>query len=269
MGPNTQKMAVGFIVYKPELSFYERLNLINAAGIPFFIYDNSPEFGETKCLADSYSLARYLSSGKNAGLGVGLSDLCQVACKENFEVVLFFDQDTVFNLETISYIKNYLHKFKLDLEVNYSAIAFSGVQSNNSNSDENEMVADVDLIINSGSLFFLKNIEKIGWHNKSYFVDGVDYEFCLRSHAAGFKTGKHLNTPFFDHETEQPDKIIKIFGKRLLIRKYSVSRMKDASSSYFRLIYSALSMGQIRFAILFSRSFLIYIFGQILARTIR
>jgi rhamnosyltransferase len=127
-------------------------------------------------------------------------------------------------------------------------------------------VLDVPLTINSGTLFILKNLQKIGWHNRSYFVDGVDYEFCLRSHIHSFKIGLVSGIPGFDHESEQPDRVVTILGKRLLVRRYSAPRIKDALHSYIRLIYSATKSREFSYAFLFIRSMSIYLFGQILSR---
>lgn len=264
---NTQKkIAIGFIVYRPEVSFFDRLIEIDNANLATFIYDNSPELTTTKDFVDQFSGIHYSSSGKNAGLGVGLYELCRAAYLENFETLLFFDQDTKFKLDTISFISNFYAKKGSELLAKYSAICFSGKQDLIHGQTEHPFFIDANIVINSGSLFILKNLKKMGWHNQSYFVDGVDYEFCLRSHIFGFKIGKHLNTPNFDHESEQPDGVVTIFGKRLLVRRYSPARVKDAFHSYIRLIYCAIRSCQLKFALVFFRSFLIYIFGQVLAR---
>jgi rhamnosyltransferase len=264
MGNNQTKMAIGFVIYRPEKSFYERLELINQVGVQFYVYDNSPEIIDAKIKIESLLHARYLCSGKNEGLGVGLSELCQTAYKDEFDELLFFDQDTGFNLKTISFIQSFLNDNITSLIENYSAITFSGSQA--SNLKNNSPMVNVDFTINSGSLFLLRNLKKMGWHNKTYFVDGVDYEFCLRSHAAGFRIAKYSNTPCFDHESEQPDRVVTFFGKRLLIRKYSYIRVRDAVYSYVRLIIQALAYGEWIYSIKIMRSFLIYIAGQILSR---
>jgi len=266
MGVNQPKMAIGFVIYGPEKSFYERLELIDKVGAPFYVYDNSPEIVDAKVRMESLLHGRYLSSGKNEGLGVGLSDLCQSAYQENFDGLLFFDQDTGFNLKTISFIQSFMNENFTFFFKDYSAILFSGAQANDLKNQNDPPLVTVDFAINSGSLFILTNLEKLGWHNKDYFVDGVDYEFCLRSHVAGFKIGKHFNTPCFDHESEQPDQVVTVFGKRLLIRKYSYMRIKDAIHSYIRLVFQALANGKWIFAIKIIRSFLIYIAGQVLSR---
>lgn len=266
---SNKKMAIGFIVFKPEDSFFDRLVEIDQAQITTYIFDNSPELTATKDFVSQLSCAHYFSSVVNVGLGVGLHELCLRAHQENFESLLFFDQDTKFNLDTVAFIRNFYSEMDLELASKYSAICFSGPHEQAQDNVGHQSHVDVDLVINSGSLFFLKNVKKMGWHNQSYFVDGVDYEFCLRSHIAGFRVGKFLNTPYFDHESEQPDKVVTILGKRLLIRKYSLVRVRDGFRSYLRLIYSAVRSGQFKYAFLFCRSFLVYIFGQLLARISR
>lgn len=266
MAINRPKLAIGFVIYRPTRSFYKRLEIINKLDVSFYIYDNSPEITATKEMIGSLPCGRYLSSGKNEGLGWGLSELCQKAYQEDFECLLFFDQDTGFNSETISFIQSFMSENIASLSKNYSAIVFSGAGINSLKNVDGLPVIPVDFAINSGSLFILESLKKLGWHDKSYFVDGVDYEFCLRSHITGFRVGKHFNTPSFDHESEQPDQVVTVFGKRLLIRKYSYVRIKDSVHSYIRLIFQALANGRLIFAIKIIRSFLIYIAGQFLSR---
>jgi len=260
------RLALGFVIYKPDNSFYERIELINTLGVPFYIYDNSPEITQTSEKVKTLLNAYYLTSGINAGLGVGLAEIGQRAYQDDFDGLLFFDQDTGFNVKTISFIQSLMNENISCLLEKYSAIAFSGPQTNTKIKRNDMPWVDIDFAINSGSLFILKNLEKLGWHNKTYFVDNVDYEFCLRSHFSGLKIGKFFNTPYFDHESEQPDQVVVLFRKRLLIRKYSYIRIKDAIFSYFKMIVYSLTNREWRYAIKIIRSLLIYVFGQILAR---
>jgi rhamnosyltransferase len=126
-------------------------------------------------------------------------------------------------------------------------------------------ILDSDLTINSGSLFILNNLKSIGWHNEKYFVDGVDYEVCSRASAKGFKIGKCTNTPGFDHISEQPDKIYKVFGKKLMLRRYPFVRNIDIIRSSVKLIFSLIISGQLKFSVKIFRSLLISLAGQILS----
>lgn len=262
------KFAIGFIVYRPELAFNLRLSVLNNLGIPFYIYDNSPELLEVSTLASQFSFCKYITDGKNLGLGVGLKRLCSVAHKDGIDALLFFDQDTGFGAQTIEFAKCFLAEHYLNIESNFSAVCLSDKTGGHPSSHLPSELSDCDLIINSGSIFILKNLSKLGWHNDTFFVDGVDYEFCLRSHALGMRLGICYGVPGFDHVSEQPDKRVLFFGRTLAIRRYSGFRIRDAAHSYVRLICTALSRGQYRYAAKFIRSFFIYLLSAALARVL-
>jgi len=262
------KLAIGFIVFKSECNLHQRLLMLNALKIPFYIYDNSPECTEIYALVADLPFCKYITDGKNLGLGLGLKTLAIQAYEDGFEALLFFDQDTSFTEETIHFSQSFFSKNFSKLEAHYSAVSLSSKKLGSSPLSSSHSVQEVDLIINSGSVFFLKNLSKMAWHNASYFVDGVDYEFCLRSHIYGMKVGICQNVPGFDHVSEQPDEIFNLFGKRLLIRRYSAFRIRDALHSYGRLIYTSLISGQFTYAVKFMRSSLIYLLGLTLSRVL-
>jgi rhamnosyltransferase len=122
------------------------------------------------------------------------------------------------------------------------------------------------MAINSGSLFFLKNLKNMGWHDEKYFVDCVDYEFCLKSQKVGLKIGAYMCTPGFDHSSEQADKKYKLFGKLYSFRAYPLFRIKDTCKASAKLIVTALYLGKFKFAAKISRLIFIYFFIQITAR---
>jgi rhamnosyltransferase len=145
----------------------------------------------------------------------------------------------------------------------YAALVFSG------HPDTNHSVQEVRLAISSGSLFNLTALQQIGWHNEKYFVDCVDYEFCVRARRYGFKIGLIKNTPDFDHVTEQPDRKISVFGKQVLVRRYSATRVKDALGAYVKLIIGGLFRSRLIDTYTLTRSAGLYIFGQLTARLIK
>jgi rhamnosyltransferase len=115
-------------------------------------------------------------------------------------------------------------------------------------------------------LFFLSNLKTLGWHNERYFVDGVDYEFCLRSSLRGFRVSEYCCTPGFDHASEQPDQKYRIFGKNYAMRAYAPSRILDVTISSFRLVLSALIGRKIEFAYKIGRHWIVFMGMQILSR---
>jgi len=260
----TRDIAIGFVIYNPEDSFLDRIQMTIESGYQIYLFDNSPEKESVRKFSENKSGIKYFTTGKNLGLGLGISSVCAQAFYENKPALVFFDQDTIFNKNTLDCIDEYHSKYP-ELATTHSAIVF------NSKKIENKSIGscfkDVTLAINSGSLFYLENLKKMNWHSEKYFVDCVDYEFCFRSKVNGLKIGEYSCTPGFDHVTEQADKNYKIFGKYYSMRAYPPFRIIDVSKSSTRLILTALAAGQLKFSLTITKLLLIYIASQIVARS--
>jgi rhamnosyltransferase len=231
-------VAIGFITYNPIQSVILRLQDILNEGYYIYIFDNSPEKNIVrdfvKQSTEFSSQIVYLTCGKNAGLGFGLASICAQAYYDSFPALIFFDQDTVFSNVTLNYICNFYNENSY-LDKSYSAIVFNSKNVENPDS-QMHAVQDVRLAINSGSLYILKNLKKMNWHNIKYFVDCVDYEFCLSSNNFGFKIGENTTAPGFDHTSEQGDQSHKFLGKEYPMRAYPLSRIFDSISASLKLI---------------------------------
>jgi rhamnosyltransferase len=254
---------VGLIIYHPGESLIKRVGQMIELGFKVYVFDNSPADDKYTHAIKKYSNIFYLTAGKNVGIGYALSTLCATANSHGYQKLLFLDQDTGISGRTLEFIEAYTTRLDIDAQRQYAALVFSGEPS------ATHSVQEVRLAISSGSLFNLSVLKQIGWHNANYFVDCVDYELCLRARRFGFKIGHIRNTPDFDHVTEQPDRSLSLFGKILLVRRYSASRIKDALGAYLKLIFCGLFKNQPSDTYAVTRSMGIYVFGQIISRFIQ
>jgi len=260
--PTRGSYAIGLVLYHPEESLLKRVDQMVNLGFRVYVFDNSPFDARYSRAIQNNPNISYLTAGKNVGIGYSLATLCATAYAHGFLRLLFLDQDTGISVRTLEFIETYPQSFPTDIEQQYAALVFSGHLA------VDHSVEDVRLAISSGSLFNLSALKQIGWHNENYFVDCVDYELCLRARRCGFKIGLIRNTPDFDHVTEQPDQTLKLFEKKLLVRRYSATRIKDALSAYLKLIVGNLFKNQPSDSYAVIRSMGIYIFGQLAARII-
>lgn len=259
-------LSVGFVIYNPEKDFVDRVELLKESGYGVYIFDNSPEYTRAdKKLQKLYDV-NYFTCGKNLGLGVGITSVCYNAFVDNFESLLFFDQDTKFTIETINYISTCFFELKDDFN-SYAAIQFSqkGISVV---VEEKFKLEQKKLLISSGSLFNLKNLKNLNWHNTNYFVDGVDYDLCLRAHSEGYLLGEIATAPGFDHITGQADKEYLFFGKKIYLRKYNASRIKDVTRSYICLILKSFFGYNFKYSILFIKSIALFFIFQLLQRVL-
>jgi len=260
---NQYNISIGFVLYHPELSLFKRLLDIKDRGYKVYIFDNSPENGLSKRIRDNLSSAKYFTVGKNVGLGYGLSSICSQSYYDGNPALLFFDQDTVFDQQTLNHIQKCYNENILQWE-QHSAIAFS--TKKNHECDRIKGYQNTEFIINSGSLFLLEKLKKIGWHNENYFVDGVDYEFCLRSKINGFYVAINNSTPGFNHEIEQPDKNYRILKKNYYFRKYNASRVVDYITSSVKIIFNTVIHFELGMLFKVVRLLVVFILTQILVR---
>lgn len=261
------KFAVGFVIYQPTKAFTERLKLLSGVEHQIYLYDNSPIDGKAREIARTAKNICYLTCGKNVGLGIGISALCAQAYYDSQPALLFFDQDTVFDHRTLEFIGDFYEK-NSGLFAQYSAVVFNGENIDQQHPANDSLLRDVLLARSSGSLFILENVKACNWHNENYFVDCVDYEFCLRSKRAGFKIAECAVTPGFDHQSEQPDQKFCLFGRTLMLRRYPAARVCDTFGASIRLIVAAIKCAELWFAFIIVRSLSIYAAAQLLARAL-
>jgi rhamnosyltransferase len=255
--------AIGLVLYHPEESLLKRVDQMAELGFRVYVFDNAP-FGAqySRAIQDNQNIC-YLTAGKNVGIGFSLSTLCATAYAHGYQRLLFLDQDTGISGQTLEFIETFPESLPSDIQQQYAALVFSGHLA------ADHSVKEVRLAISSGSLFNLPALKQIGWHSEKYFVDCVDYEFCVRARRCGFKIGLIMNTPEFDHVTEQPDQTLNLFGKKLLVRRYSATRIKDALGAYLKLIVGGLFQNRPSDTYALTRSLMLYIFGQLTSRLIQ
>ncbi len=260
MSGNHSKTCLGFVLYNPNKNFIKLIDGINTNN-KIYIFDNSPNTHIEQYLTNLKNIT-YQSYNKNLGLGHGLVSICSRAYNDGMESLIFFDQDTVFNTETIDYIKDFKEE-NSNLKEKYSSITFNKKRKNPCNQD-------TILAINSGTLFFLENLKKIGWHNSSYFVDCVDYEYCFNARQNNFLLMEHSCTPGFDHLKSQDADLITVFGRKFsLFRCYSRKRITGTIKGASKLIFTSIKRKDMLFTYLIIKFIFIYIAFQIAAYCIK
>ena len=261
-------VALGVVVYNPGATLVQRLEAAIEDGVSVFLFDNSPDSDTTRNFAASRrESCHYSTCGKNLGLGIGISSVCANAFYSGYRALVFFDQDTVFDTRTLRFVEHF-YRQQSGLELQHSAVVFNAKEGS-SDAFEASALHPVDVAISSGTLFYLSNLKRLNWHNDTYFVDGVDYEFCLASRRHGYRIAEYRKTPGFDHSSEQPDSILQLFGRAHPVRRYSVGRIFDTVQATSRLALTALFAGQLRFFALMVRSLAIYGAFQVVARFLK
>ena len=249
-----KKPIIATILYNPDISTYARIKSAIEYGYEVYIFDNSPDVTSKLFIVENKDKVRYFTFDKNVGIGPALRLLCSTAYYEGNENLLFFDQDTIFTKETLSFICDYLSQSSSgensDKPYKLLSVTFRDTVINRKRGIIEQIfvgkysVNVVDFTISSGTLFSLENLKKIGWHDDSFKVDGVDYSVCISAQSAHLAIGEIFNTPGLDHESYQGNSTFSFFGKRYRGRRYSFFRIKDYVSSSLRLIFRSIKFNR-------------------------
>lgn len=261
--PTDPTFAIGLILYHPDERLLKRLDLMVNLGFQVYVFDNAPFGTDSSCIMQKSSNILYLTAGKNVGIGYALATLCATAYANGFSSLLYLDQDTSVSGTTLEFIDHIARSMPASTRHEYAALVFGGRPA------DDRSIQEVRLAISSGSLFNLSSLKDIGWHNENYFVDCVDYEFCLRARRFGFKIGRISNIPDFDHVAEQPDSSVKIFGKQVLVRRYAPERIKGSVYAFIRLIIGGLFTNRISDTVYLVKGLVIYIGTQLISRLMK
>ena len=117
--------------------------------------------------------------GENIGIAGALNHGVKLAQDQGFQWILTMDQDSVAQPEMVSEMLATSSKFNNSPMVTPSI--FSRVFD--------RVNGDVKVVyaITSGNLVPISVYSRIGLYKTDYFIDSVDFEFCLRAHNAGIK----------------------------------------------------------------------------------
>lgn len=262
---NPAYLTILVVTYNPDSDFYSRIRKVGFHPLNVVLFSNciiSKNLNEQT--SNNIDNVFAYGTGINLGLSAAYNQVARAVMEIGCERILIFDQDTIIDDCFFSYI-NFLLKWHFD---DYSALQLPLKSNNFFAQDGNnalhhvtsvERVKESSFLINSGTLFNLSALKTIGWFDESFFVDMVDYEFCIRSRSCGYRVGRLLIPALLDHSSLQEDNSISLFGSVFYFRVYPMARIKGVLQGACRLIFQCVRRRQgadalslFRFLVVFS-----------------
>ena len=191
------KLAGIVILYYPDQDLSTRIDSYLGCVEKLYVIDNS-ETRHAEPMLDAK--IEWWSDGQNKGISSRINEATAKAIEAGFEWLLMMDQDSLFSPENLIRYLSCVNNMADKDSVAQFGVSF--IETTNAATETTDIRADCtfrgnNLLITSGSLLNLSIFQKIGPFNEYLFIDGVDFEYCLRANMAGFKNiqfqGVYLN----------------------------------------------------------------------------
>ena len=189
---DAQRVLAIVITYRPMLGLLDNLFELNRARVRTVVVDNTDDSSSCVILEkiERELPVRVIRNGQNLGIAAALNIGVRQAIDEGFEWVATFDQDS---LITQGYFKLMFEAYELcSFQERVALIApllcYSSEESNKQRQVKAKPLYSLTrTAMSSGSLIRSEIFKKEGFYDESFFMDYVDYEFCLRLWKRGWK----------------------------------------------------------------------------------
>jgi rhamnosyltransferase len=177
------------VTYNPNLlDLIENLRFINSQVDKLVVFDNASINQEQIRNILSKESIEILSSNRNVGLGAAYNKVIELHIGK-FDFLITFDQDTKIPQDLVA---NLMRLFSIS-DVGVVGPNFEMKKSSFSS------YRDVHVLIQSACIFRMSLFDEIGGFNEKYFIDSVDFEFCLRVKKKGYRV-LMSNVDYIKHE---------------------------------------------------------------------
>lgn len=223
------KKTIGILVtYNPDIPALKEnvLSIVSQIDTLVIFDNNSYNIFDIESMCIDYNVKIY-KSPINVGLGKAYNEVLKVE-HEFYEYFITFDQDTFIPTNSIKILIEILN-------TNDHIGAVGPAFSRYFNFINRGKLHYKKVIIQSAALFRMLLFDEIGGFNESYFIDSVDFEYCLRINEINYKVALYDGV-IIQHQLGEEKKFGKYtYSTHNSFRLFHIARNhKQLSKDYFR-----------------------------------
>lgn len=221
------KFCCGVTLYYPR---DEELKLIDGYRKNFekvFVFDNTDS--NKRLLNQEYfknkDSVEYISKNSNEGLSVAFNMMCQKAIENGFDYICLLDQDSDFSSENIFKMINHIKSSKKkNVGIYVPEIVYKHLENNRRLRQTSISETQIKWGISSGSFINLDIYKKTDGFDENYFIDRLDYDYCIKLNRLGYKLIKIKSSYLYQDLGQSRKGIIGSVSQHSPIRHYYMFR---------------------------------------------
>jgi rhamnosyltransferase len=187
------------VLYNPDESVWSNIaSYIDYVGL-LYVVDNSEQ--KNLILVEkikNHPSAVYIDNKSNLGIASALNRGAKEAINHSASWLLTMDQDSRFDKTSLQTLVAFAYSLPEDHKVGVLSPVHKTVNVDVPIIKDDILTVEVDSVMASGNLIYLKAFQSVGGFLEKYFIDCVDHEYCLRLKVNGFKVILH-NESILEH----------------------------------------------------------------------
>ena len=223
--------AIGIVTYQPDKQRLQE-NILSAltnqeAGHVFIVDNHSSNLSDIQQLVADYPRTVLVENDDNKGIAHALNQIAECAEKQGYEWFVTLDQDSVMPKRSMDEYEQYTQDDDI-------GIICPSVVDRNMGAEYNPSHQETDVIhqcITAGNLVRLEAWKKAGGFSEELFIDGVDFDFCLKIEKAGYKILR-VNRIQLLQEVGHGKKIPLPFHHQMSVLHHSPTRLYYIARNY-------------------------------------
>lgn len=222
MDKKKETCAVGIVTYNPDITrLEENLKSISendSIDVIFIVDNNSINRTAIAGLVKTIGKAKFIPTEENKGIAYALNTICSAAKEQGTNWVLTLDQDSIPQPHLADALLQHTDE-NIGILCPRTEDRNMGSQYTSSTSGRDNL----EFVITSGNLVNIQAWNKVGKFDESLFIDGVDFDFCIRLRNFGYSIVR-INNLYILHEVGH-GKSIKLFNKQISIMNHAPFRL--------------------------------------------
>ena len=225
IAPTLQNTCALIVTYHPDLNLTARIEKILPQVHRVVVVDNGSTATRVQQLREmaAPSGVHLILNTRNEGLARALNLGTQWAADHGYLWILQLDQDTTVEPDIVDSLAQVFRKDSAPQSIAVIGSNYINKVTGRPGAALSQFIAtDEIVVLTSGSLLSVNAFRTVGGFRDDFFIDCVDFEYCLRARARGFRvvmTSKPVMTHGVGHLTQH-----RFLGKKISAANHSPER---------------------------------------------
>ncbi|MCU1255211.1 MAG: rfbF [Candidatus Angelobacter sp.] len=228
------------VAYNPDSMLEENIRALLVEVARLIVVDNGSEPSNRSVIADLAATHNFdvIWSKENAGLAAALNTgIRRALSSEDYDWIATFDQDSKvsagFSEAMLAAYESCPFRDKIAIIGPHHVLSSERPAESLTQGDSSQLFQEIPVTLQSGSLFSASALKNGDLFDESFFIDYVDFEFCLRLRKRGFRIVEATRAPLY-HRLGIPTTHT-FFNKTCMVFNHSPVRRYYAARNRLRV----------------------------------